>query len=159
MTRIYPPVAILARLLIVAIFLANGVGIVDQSFPVHEMIARGIPAHLAAVLVAIGRTVQIVAGLGLVFWKYPRLCAIALILFLIPATLVAHSFWLAPPQAVQVQLVNFLKNLSMLGGLLFIASTSPEARKVPTLTGTRQFPPDQSAGPKPFDLPSLSQEN
>jgi putative oxidoreductase len=131
MNSIRPYVATFIRILIVAIFLANGFGIVNQSFPVHEMVARGVPAHLASLLTMVGRVIQIVAGLGLAVGRYPRTCAVALVMFLIPATLVAHSFWIAPSQLVQVQLVNFLKNLSMIGGLLLIASMSSEMRKAP----------------------------
>ena len=144
MNRIRPSVAILARLLIVAIFLANGFGIVDQSFPVHEMIARGIPAHIALSLVVLGRAIQIVAGVGLALGRYPRISALALIVFLIPATLVAHSFWAAPSQLVQIQLVNFLKNLSMIGGLLFIASMSSETNKTPAHNLLRSLHLNQS---------------
>jgi putative oxidoreductase len=129
MSRIRLSVAIFARVLIVAIFLVNGFGIVDQTTAVHEMIARGVPAHLAPLLVIAGRAVQIFAGLGVAFGQYRQLCAVALILFLIPATLIAHSFWLAPTQLFQIQLLNFLKNLSMIGGLLFISSMSSETWK------------------------------
>jgi putative oxidoreductase len=92
MNRIRPSIAIVARILIVAIFLANGLGIIDQPVPVREMIAREIPADLASLLVLVGRGIQIFAGLGLAFGVYRRICAAALIIFLIPATLIAHSF-------------------------------------------------------------------
>jgi putative oxidoreductase len=131
MNQIRLSVAIFARVLIVAVFLANGFGIVDQTVAMHEMIARGIPANLAPLMALAGRAIEIVAGLGLVFGQYRRLCAVALILFLIPATLIAHSFWIAPSQLFQVQLVNFLKNLSMIGGLLLIASLSSETHMTP----------------------------
>jgi putative oxidoreductase len=131
MKRIRPFVAIVARVLIVAVFLINGFGIIDQSFAVHEMIAHGTPANLAPLFGMAGRAIEIFAGLGLALGLYRRTCAVALIAFLIPATLLAHSFWAAPSQLFQVQLINFLKNLSMVGGLLLIASKSSETRKVP----------------------------
>jgi hypothetical protein len=53
------------------------------------------------------------------------------------ATLLAHSFWTAPSQLFQVQLINFLKNLSMIGGLLFVATISPEAHKGPSFGSVR----------------------
>lgn len=135
MNRIRPFLAVLARIFLVAIFLVNGLGIVDPSFAAHEMVARGIPAHLASLFVLAGRAVQIVAGLALALGRYRIVSAVALILFLIPATLIAHSFWTAPSQLFQVQLVNFLKNLSMIGGLLFIASMSSETYKAPVAIG------------------------
>lgn len=105
-------------------YLANGFGLVDQSGSIPEMVARGIPANLAPALSMGGRIIEIIAGLGLALGLNPGICAAALIAFLIPATLIGHPFWIAPSQLFQVQLINFLKNFSMIGGLLFIASTS-----------------------------------
>ena len=46
--------------------------------------------------------------------------ALALLIFLVPVTLVFHNFWAVPPDQQQIQTVNFLKNLSIGGGLLII---------------------------------------
>jgi putative oxidoreductase len=70
------------------------------------------------------RTLEVVAGLCLAFGIYPQLAAVALLVFLVPATLVAHQFWqVAGTASFTLQLVNFCKNTSMAGGLLFIAAT------------------------------------
>jgi putative oxidoreductase len=116
------------RVLVALIFLINGFGIIDQSFAVHEMIARGIPANLVPAFSMAGRLVEILAGAGLIFGVYPEICTLALIAFMIPATLMAHSFWLESGQLFQRQLVNFLKNLAMIGGLLFIESVSSHSK-------------------------------
>lgn len=47
--------------------------------------------------------------------------ALALAVFLVPATLVFHAFWSAPPAEREIQLAMFAKNLAILGGLLLIA--------------------------------------
>jgi uncharacterized membrane protein YphA (DoxX/SURF4 family) len=60
-----------------------------------------------------GRLMEILAGAELVFGLYPEICALALTAFMIPASLIAHSFWLESGQVFQLQLVNFLKNLAM----------------------------------------------
>jgi putative oxidoreductase len=73
----------------------------------------------------VGRSVELIGGLALAFGIFPRVAALALIAFLVAATLVGHAFWLAPagtPVFVG-QLINFLKNLAIMGGLLFVAST------------------------------------
>jgi len=51
--------------------------------------------------------------------------SLALIAFLVAATFVGHAFWLAAAGTpVYVgQLINFLKNVAIMGGLLFVAST------------------------------------
>jgi len=54
-----------------------------------------------------------------------RLGALALIVFVIPTTLLFHDFWsLAGPDR-QLQTIMFLKNLSMLGGLLLVLAFGP----------------------------------
>jgi uncharacterized membrane protein YphA (DoxX/SURF4 family) len=63
-----------------------------------------------------GRTLEIVTGFGLAFGIFPRWCAAALFAFLVPATFVSHSFWLATGTSqFQGQLINFCKNLAIWG--------------------------------------------
>jgi putative oxidoreductase len=51
-----------------------------------------------------------------------------LLLFLIPATLMAHAFWqVAGTSPLYVlQLINFFKNVCMAGGLVFIVATKDQ---------------------------------
>jgi putative oxidoreductase len=45
-----------------------------------------------------------------------------LVVFLVPVTLWMHDFWnAADPLAAQMDQINFLKNLSLVGGALLIA--------------------------------------
>jgi putative oxidoreductase len=63
---------------------------------------------------------------------YPRLAAVALLVFLVPTTFLAHSFWQATGTAAYIpQLLNFLKNTCMAGGLLFIAATLSQPALLP----------------------------
>ena len=113
-----------ARVLIAVVFLMNAIGVIDQSVPVKEMIARGVPATVAPIAGWAGRIVELVAGIALVLGWHQRLAALALVAFMVPATLVAHPFWLYSGTAMlQPQLVNACKNLAIIGGLLFIASS------------------------------------
>jgi hypothetical protein len=53
----------------------------------------------------------------------PRLAALAIAGTLVPTTLAGHRFWEADePQTRKQQRIQFLKNLSMLGGLLIAAA-------------------------------------
>jgi len=59
------------------------------------------------------------------------------VLFLIPVTLMMHKFWtVTDPMMAQIQMILFMKNVSMLGGALLIS----------------QF----GAGPFSFGCPSLA---
>ena len=84
-----------ARLLVAIVFLLNGFGIIDQTIPAREMIERGMPAGIVPIAMFACRTLEVVAGFGLALGIFPRLCAAALFAFLVPATFLSHSFWLA----------------------------------------------------------------
>lgn len=74
-------------------------------------------------LIKIDAGVKIAAGTLLAFGKFPRLASTALAATLIPTTLAGHRFWEeTDPQRKQEQQIHFLKNVSMLGGLLIAAA-------------------------------------
>jgi putative oxidoreductase len=120
-TAMAPFAVFAARFCIALIFLANGLGIVDQTRAASELAAHGMPEALVPAFMLGGRALQIAAGAALVIGFHERLAALALAAFLVPATLVAHDFWASPEAERGAQLVNFLKNTAMLGGLLFVA--------------------------------------
>jgi putative oxidoreductase len=127
MERISANAAIMARILVSIVFLLNSIGVIDQSIPAKEMAEHGAPQAMVPMLMFLGRSLELVAGLALVFGVVPRLAALALLAFLIPATLVSHSFWLsAGTPAFMGQLINFSKNLAICGGLLFIGATAEQ---------------------------------
>jgi putative oxidoreductase len=119
---------LIARVMISMVFLLNALGVIDQTEAARELAARGAPSNLVPFLMLVGRSVELIGGLALAFGIFPRVAALALIAFLVAATLVGHAFWLAAagtPVFVG-QLINFLKNLAMMGGLLFVAFTQSQ---------------------------------
>ena len=113
-----------ARVLVALVFLANGFGMIPQTQPAKDLAEHGAPAVLVPLLMLAARTIEIVGGFGLILGIYPRISAIAVIAFLVPATLVAHEFWQTVGTPAYVpQLLQFLKNTAMTGGLLLIATT------------------------------------
>ena len=111
----------IARGALALIFLLNGLGVVDQTRAANELVAHGAPAALVPFLMTAGRVLQTVAGAALVIGWHERVAAALLALFLVPATLTAHDFWAYRGPELQGQLVNFLKNVAMVGGLCFVA--------------------------------------
>jgi putative oxidoreductase len=67
--------------------------------------------YLGAIVIEIG------GGLSLLLGYWTRAGAIALILFMIPTTLLFHTNF-----ADQNQMIHFLKNLAMFGGLFYVAA-------------------------------------
>ncbi|HEX2134079.1 MAG TPA: DoxX family protein [Actinophytocola sp.] len=74
-------------------------------------------------LVKLDAAIKVGAGLALAFGRFPRLAATLLAGTLIPTTAAAHRFWESedPGERAQQQ-VHFLKNVSLLGGLLIAAA-------------------------------------
>jgi len=131
-----------ARVLVALVFLANGFGIIPQDFPAKELAEHGVPAALVPLLMLAARTIEIVGGFGLILGIYPQIAAIAVIAFLVPATFVAHDFWQSVGTPAYVpQLLQFLKNTAMTGGLLLIATTPNQ----PRLFGRPSRPKDRES--------------
>lgn len=108
--------AVPGRVLISAIFLMSGVGKLTHLSGMASMV------HLSPAVLAVAGVVEILGGASLLLGAWTRLGALLLFLFLIPTTLMFHNFWAAAPAQQQEQLVNFLKNLAIMGGLLSLAA-------------------------------------
>jgi putative oxidoreductase len=81
---------------------------------------QGVP--MANLLVPLSGVLALAGGLSVLIGYKARVGALLLIMFLVPVTLMMHRFWgLSDPQAVMMQRINFMKNLSILGGAMMIA--------------------------------------
>ena len=54
-----------------------------------------------------------------------RWAAAAMIVFLIVITPIFHAFWAAAPDQVRMQNINFMKDLSIPGGMLVLWAAGP----------------------------------
>lgn len=80
----------------------------------------GVP--MASLLVPISGALALIGGLSVLLGYWARAGAWLLVLFLVPVTFMMHRFWgLADPAAAQMQQVNFMKNMALLGCALLIA--------------------------------------
>ncbi len=85
----------------------------------------------AAVFVIGACVVELLGGLSLIFGYRTRWGAFVLALFLIPTTMIYHRFWEVGEAHRQVEILLFLKNLAIFGGLLYvIACGASEHKKV-----------------------------
>ena len=129
----------LARFFLAAIFVASGFGkIADFSGTQGYMASVGMPATALFLVGAI--LVEVLGGLALIVGYRARLAAIALVGFLVPATLLFHAFWAAPPEAAQMQMISFMKNLALIGGLLFVAASGAGAYSLDAWRARRRIP-------------------
>lgn len=85
------------------------------------MASKGLP--MVNVLLALAILVELGGGLMVLLGVYARWGAAALFLFCIPATLIFHNFWtIADPQQQYIQMLMFMKNLAIMGGLLYVVA-------------------------------------
>ncbi|MFP5349314.1 MAG: DoxX family membrane protein, partial [Gammaproteobacteria bacterium] len=85
---------------------------------------------MAEVLLVITIIVEIGAALMIIVGYKARLGALALLLWMIPVTLIFHAFWAVPADQVQMQMINFFKNLGLMGAMLLIIGFGPGAYSV-----------------------------
>jgi putative oxidoreductase len=108
---------LVARILLAVMFLMSGLQkIADPQGTQQYMSAMGMTwltgvFYVGAILVEIGGSLSLLLG------YQARLGAWLLFLFMIPATLVFHTHFADPNQ-----MIHFLKNLSVMGGLLYVAA-------------------------------------
>ncbi|MGQ0653701.1 MAG: DoxX family protein [Betaproteobacteria bacterium] len=117
-------VLVAGRALLSALFLVAGVHkILIWSAQVAYFTRLGFPAPEFFTVVAI--VIELGAGLALlVGWK-TRWAAWLLALFVLIAAFMAHRFWEFDAQQLANQMNHFLKNLAIIGGLLFVAAFGP----------------------------------
>ncbi len=114
----------LGRILLSAIFVMSGIQkLTAWQQTADQMRNEGL---VAVEILLIGAVVlELGGGLLLLFGFLTRLGAIALILFLIPVTLIMHDFWQYSGAAQQNQMAHFMKNLALIGGLFAVLGTGP----------------------------------
>jgi len=87
---------------------------------VKVVAALGIPRPDLAVRA--NGSLMVASGAMLLLGIRPRAAALTLVALMVPTTLAGHPFWqVNDPQQRKGQRIHFLKNLSMIGGLLFVA--------------------------------------
>lgn len=109
-------VAAVGRVLIAVIFLFSGVGkILAPAATMGYIASAGLPAPTLAYLVAI--VVEVGGGVLLVLGWQTRIVAAVMAVFCVATALGFHN-----DLADQGQLINFLKNIAMTGGLLQVVA-------------------------------------
>jgi putative oxidoreductase len=115
------------RALLATIFLsssANAIQNAEQMTAPAE--ALGLPEPVQ--MVRLHGIVNLVGGAMLALGIKPRLAAWALIANLIPTTAGGHRFWEEDDEGAKMgQMVHFLKNVSLLGGLLGVLAEYPRS--------------------------------
>ena len=129
------PTRTLARPLLASMFIAGGYDhLKDPGVRVDAVREAGL-AEPEKLVQGVG-VAMLGGGVALATGKLPRLASLVLAGALVPTTYVGHAFWKeSDPTTMQMQRANFLKNVSMLGGLLLAAADTGGRESVPHAVG------------------------
>jgi putative oxidoreductase len=112
-------VVLLGRILFSVIFIFAGFANLTQK-SIDAAVQAGVP--MASVLVPLAGILAGLAGLSVLLGYHARIGAWGIVVFLAVITPVMHNFWsVTDPGLAQMQQVNFMKNIAMLGAALMIA--------------------------------------
>lgn len=129
------PVRALARPLLAGSYVLGGVSALKTPGPRVEK-ARAAGLTDPEKLVRANAATMVVGGLALATGRMPRLSSLVLVGSMVPTTWVGHPFWQETDRAAkQAQQVQFLKNLSMIGGLLMTAADTGGRESLPHAAG------------------------
>ena len=112
-------VVLLGRLLFALIFVMSGFNHFSKQ-TISYAAAQGVP--LASLAVPFSGILAILGGLSILLGYRAKIGAWLIVLFLVPVTFMMHKFWgITDPMTAQIQMIMFMKNVSMLGGALLIS--------------------------------------
>lgn len=115
---------LVARILLTLMFIYSGFGkLTGFDGTVGYIASKGLPMPQ---LMAIGAIlIELGAGLLLLVGYKARWAALAIFVFLIPTTLIFHNFWASPAAEYEMQQINFMKNVTIMGGMLMVWAFGP----------------------------------
>jgi putative oxidoreductase len=112
------PVAI-ARVLLALMFVLAGIGkLAGLEGTAGYIASKGLPAPMV-LAVAVG-VLELVAGVLIIVGWQARWAALALAAFTLLASVLFHNYWAMPADQQMMQQLMFMKNLAVVGGLLFV---------------------------------------
>ena len=117
--------SLLARVMIAGIFIMSAVGNKIPNFNgvTQYMASEGVPFPKVALAGAIA--FLILGSLSVITGFKTKIGAGMLLVFLTLATYFFHDFWTFEGEAQQQQMIQFLKNISLMGAMLFLLANGP----------------------------------
>ena len=118
-----------ARVLLAQVFIVSGIGKIKGFAATAALMGNlGLPAP--QLLLVLTLALELGGGILLVLGWQTRWLALAFFGFTFLTAVVVHPFWSAEPASFGGQLNNFMKNLAIMGGMLYVCLlyTSPSPR-------------------------------
>ena len=110
---------LIGRILLGGYFLYNGINhFLSLGSMAGYAASKGVPAPEIAVMGS--GLLLLVAGASILLGMYPMVGIAAAALFLVGVTPMMHDFWAVPADQQLAEMVNFTKNLALLGATVML---------------------------------------
>ncbi|MGF6723245.1 putative oxidoreductase [Paraburkholderia sp. GAS41] len=115
---------LVARILLMLLFVLFGWSkLTGFSGTVAYMTQTGAPMPEVSAIIAV--VMEFVVGVAIVVGFYTRPLALLLALYTFGTALIAHHYWTMSGAEQYMNMINFYKNVSIIGGLLLLVVTGP----------------------------------
>lgn len=113
---------LIARILLAFIFIMAGLSKIGRFWGTQQYMEAMWPYWLGItpVFALAAIVIEVFGGLSIALGYKARVGAYVLIIFMIPTTLIFHTNF-----ADQMQFIQFMKNMAMTGGLIYVAAYGP----------------------------------
>lgn len=117
-------ILLFARILLIALFIIFGIPkLLHFSGTVAYFNAIHAPVPTLSALIAVA--METVAALAVILGFYTRPLAWIFVFYTLGTALIGHPYWTMQGDAVEANMINFYKNISIMGGFLLLAVVGP----------------------------------
>ncbi|CAB3769305.1 DoxX family protein [Paraburkholderia solisilvae] len=117
-------ILLVARVLMMVLFVVFGWSkLTGFSAAEAYMATTGAPVPAVAATIAV--VMELGVGIALAVGVFTRPLALLLALYTLGTALIGHHFWTQTGMEQYVNMINFYKNISIIGGLLLLVVTGP----------------------------------
>lgn len=116
---------LIGRLLLSNLFIVAGFKKITGFAGAAGYMAAKMPSldpNLIKIMLVLTIVIELVGGLMILVGWQARWAATIIFLWMIPVTYLFHPYWGLPPEQMQMQFIQFQKNLAIMGALLFIVA-------------------------------------
>ncbi|SFR91638.1 putative oxidoreductase [Dyella sp. OK004] len=117
-------VILVARILLMILFVKFGWSkVIGFSGTVTYMASAGLPAPTLSTIIAI--VMEFAVGIALALGYFTRPLALILAVYTFATALIGHPYWNMSGDMQYMAMINFYKNISIVGGLLLLCAIGP----------------------------------
>jgi putative oxidoreductase len=117
--RHHDTLLLLGRLVLASIFISSGFEkLMALDGFAANLASKGVP--LVAIFAPLGACVEFFGGLAVALGFASRASALLMIIFVMTATAISHRYWEFNGSARVAQVINFEKNLCIIGGFIML---------------------------------------